>query len=277
MKNYVKRSYQSGKRAYYTYRLWEAIHSRNIDEIKRLVGLGADVSAAHREGEGNCLTAAIATGDLGLVKLIAELAPDLRDKPVVACDHYWFRLSSNLRYDPVTTPLACALRVGREDIANFLWIECDVNVNQCYCGMGSLLHVAAYSGQLDIVKWLIKRGANVFLKNSKDKKPSEVVSQVIPNMEFYFKDRERQLFRTFEELTEREHKLNPPEEEKEQPVRHTRDITKKLKIKIQSLNEEKASNIDDTSVVTQSNQVHIHKDVEHDAPQSLQGVKGFTH
>ncbi|MDX1902172.1 MAG: ankyrin repeat domain-containing protein [Gammaproteobacteria bacterium] len=232
----MKRKFHALKRFYYTRQLWDAIRDRDAQQIKNLVEKGADVSGLKRDDKGNCLTAAIATGDLSIVQLIADYAPDLIDQPVIACDHYWFRLPHNFYYDPIVTPLACALRIGNDEITNWLFTQ-NIDINQSYCGIGSLLHVAAYAGQLKIVRWLVRHDANVLLKNNQDKTALEMVSNVIPRMEFYFPKRD--LHNTLRYLSDLEDNLNPESSEKIEPKNDTHRIVKKLSLKMQKNAEEK--------------------------------------
>ena len=122
--------------------LIEAVDSRRVEEVRRVVKSGADVNVAVR-GDGTALIRAAAHGDLAIVDELIELGADVNRAS---------RGDGN--------PLIVAAKRGHADVVARL-LAAGADVNAVVAGDETPLINAARGGHLDIVTSLVEHGADV--------------------------------------------------------------------------------------------------------------------
>lgn len=109
-----------------------------------------------------------------------EILQAIRDKNVKLVD----RLTSNTDlnfYDPAdneNTPLHEAVKVGSEEIVKMLIDKKLCNINALNKFNDTPLHLAATLPNPNIVKILISNGANIDLKNNRDKSAKDIAMEI---------------------------------------------------------------------------------------------------
>jgi ankyrin repeat protein len=122
--------------------LIDAVVNKRLDEIRTLVGDGADVNAL-QPGDGTALIVAAKQGDIGIVRELIGLGADV-----------------NKASPGDGTPLIVAAKHGGLSVARAL-IGSGANVNEPSIGDGNPLIAAAAYRHLDVAKLLVAKGADV--------------------------------------------------------------------------------------------------------------------
>lgn len=135
----------------------EVIRNGTIEQLKFMIGNGADVNAKDKY-EGTPLKMAIGSNKLEMVKLLIENGADI-----------------NVKDNRGTTPLHNAIWKDFE-IFQFL-IANGANVNAKDSMGATPLHRAANGDKIEIIKLLIKNGADVNSKNDNDETPWDVANK----------------------------------------------------------------------------------------------------
>ncbi|XP_077976934.1 uncharacterized protein LOC144432566 [Glandiceps talaboti] len=140
--------------------LLKAAETNNVGSVKRLVRLGASISATDKKGEYNVLQLAAKCGSTNVVEYLVSL----QDCPLNA------QSKSSGR-----TALHLASQYGHWFVVDSLLnAKCDINLRTKLFGR-TALHWAAVSGQYTIVEQLLLAGCDV---NNQDKSCAEKASEV---------------------------------------------------------------------------------------------------
>ena len=122
--------------------LIEAVDTRRVEEVRRVVQGGADIDAAVR-GDGTALIRAAAHGDLAIVDELIRLGADVNRAS---------RGDGN--------PLIAAANRGHADVVARL-LAAGADANTVVAGDETPLINAARGGHLDVVTYLVEHGADV--------------------------------------------------------------------------------------------------------------------
>jgi ankyrin repeat protein len=118
--------------------LIDPVDNRNLDAVKYLVDLGADVNDEY----GSVLDVAAENGDLPMVKYLVDQGAKLESEDE---NHH--------------SPLSSAASEGHFDVVKYL-VEKGADVEDR--GDGFPLRISAYIGHLPMVKYLISKGADIY-------------------------------------------------------------------------------------------------------------------
>lgn len=139
------------------------VKSSNLSEVKTALAAGADASA--HDGKTPILFWAVKNGNLELVKALVDAGAKCTDKSGTLTQG-----SAGLG-----SPAVVAAANGRLDVLKYLLDDCKVPVNDQEYDINtkknngwSPLGAAAYFGKMDIVRYLVGKGANVNLKQGAD-------------------------------------------------------------------------------------------------------------
>ena len=149
--------------------LFTAVEKSQIDKIKELVALGANIN--ERKGEWTPLLLAAKKGNVGVMSLLFDLgiATDLIDDALVIatgenkhtdCVAYLLEHGANInaRDEESRTALSHAVERKRLKTVQFL-LEHGANMHYAQT-VGDPLHIAVQSGNIKITKLLLEHGAN---------------------------------------------------------------------------------------------------------------------
>jgi ankyrin repeat protein len=124
----------------------------------------------------NLITAA-SLGKLSEVRRIIEsseeLSADRRRGAPTASDDHWPPDSAHIRNDRISDALYAAARNGHRDVVGYLLDQgVDINAKGVFGATG--LHWAAMNGHSETAEFLVMRGANLMIRDSKfDARPEE--------------------------------------------------------------------------------------------------------
>ena len=123
--------------------LIEAVREGDCEEVKKLIGQGADVDVVFGDNDYRLLHIAAMAGYKEVVEFLIEKGADV-----------------NQQDNELATPLHMAAMEGHKRVVEFL-IEKEANVDQQDDLQATPLHWAASSGYKGVVEFLIEKGANV--------------------------------------------------------------------------------------------------------------------
>ncbi len=153
-------------------KLLNAAKEGNYDEMKKLVEQGAYINAVD-EKKNTALYFAAAAGNFDAVKYLVEKGAKLNirhSSGQLALDRaaqegyidvvkYLADHGSLILVEPVS-PLWLAAQKGHLSVVKYLVDEKKLDMNQSPAGLGTALHFAAGGGFLDVVRFLVEKGAD---------------------------------------------------------------------------------------------------------------------
>ncbi|MCX6165844.1 MAG: ankyrin repeat domain-containing protein, partial [Ignavibacteriae bacterium] len=146
--------------------LFEAVKSNNFDDVKILVEKGANVDALDKDS-GTVLMWATYKGDLDLVKFFVEIGADCKKKGVIRTANGWY---GNL--------LSIAAGELKFDLLKYYIEECKINIDDREYNPDTkkedgwtALHYAVYRGFVNLVVYLLEKGANINVKDYEGNTP----------------------------------------------------------------------------------------------------------
>jgi ankyrin repeat protein len=137
----------------------EATWSNNLDNLVHFVSLGAEIDSHEKLDKRECLTVAAQKGHLHIVQLIFE------NKLVHKDSDTW------------AYALHDAMRCRQYHVVQYLVETCGVDVNKKTSHAEPLMHQAAYANNVNLMKWLVKNGANLFQRCVLNQTPLHIAAR----------------------------------------------------------------------------------------------------
>lgn len=171
-----------------------AIKNSNSKKLDKYLYQGADVNALNKNGE-TLFYCACKKNDINVITTILDqknlkiTASDSRNyTPLhIACEHNLIRIvqklldrapeTINLCNERLETPFFIALKQNNPDLIKLLFSIKNIKINHQNCSGDTLLHLACLHinwsqiQPFNIIKQLIKKGANPFIKNKEQLTP----------------------------------------------------------------------------------------------------------
>lgn len=133
----------------------KSIENKNIEDIRYCIEQGVDVNKRYVGfGLTYPFTVALGTNDTKIVSLLLDNGVQFEPNSIYSIEDMIY----------LATQICC------KDVVNLLLDKVE-DINQIYKLDGTLLHVAAKRGQLDIVQLLIDKGANIHRKDRHGNSP----------------------------------------------------------------------------------------------------------
>jgi ankyrin repeat protein len=144
--------------------LLKAIENRNLKEILNLINNGANIDQPSKNGWDTPLYCVVANNNTDITHLLLKYGADAQ------CDKH------ENRHERALTPFFHAIREGYLDIAQLLLdYGADINKSNHYFNR-TPLHTAVCNSQIELIKFLLKNGANKYLVDNNNKNARDLTT-----------------------------------------------------------------------------------------------------